>query len=207
MVKVKICGITNLNDALDAASVGADALGFVFYKKSPRYISPEKAAEIIKELPVSIKKVGVFVNSDEKTVRNIKKLCKLDILQFHGDETPSFCRKFKGSKVIKAFRIKDKSNLNRLAGYKVWGFLFDSFDKNSYGGTGKTFDWKILKDHKLKTQKIFLSGGLNSKNVTMAIKSLKPDWVDASSSLEVRSGKKDKSKVKEFILMAKSQES
>jgi len=200
MVKVKICGITNLEDAKVAAEAGADALGFVFYKKSPRYIKPEKAGAIIKQLPERLRKVGVFVNAQEKTIKDIAKWSRLDILQFHGDESPEFCHKFKGYKVIKAFRIKDKTDLAKILKYKTFAYLFDTFVKSKVGGTGKIFDWKIIKRIMDKINRpVFLSGGLTKDNVKEAIKTLRPAWVDVSSSVEIKPGKKDHKKVKEFI--------
>ena len=133
MVKVKICGITNLEDALYSYFAGASALGFVFYKKSPRYISPAKAANIARILPPKIKLVGVFVNEKASTVKKIAKLCGLGMLQFHGSETQAYCSKFKGYKVIKAFRINKKDDLANISGYKTFAYLFDSFSKVSLG--------------------------------------------------------------------------
>jgi len=204
-VKVKICGITNLKDAKVAVDAGCDALGFVFYKKSPRYIPPLKARQIIKELPKNIIKIGVFVNAREKTIKNIAKLCGLDILQFHGNESPEFCKKFCGFKIIKAFRVKDKVDLSKVLRYRTFAYLFDAFAKTGFGGTGEKFDWKLLSQiHDDIKCPVFLSGGLNEKNVKEAVKSVHPDWLDVSSSLEVRPGKKDSKKVKEFIGQVKA---
>jgi len=200
MVKVKICGITNLRDALTSVAAGSDALGFLFYKKSPRYIAPESAKKIIKNLPQNVIKIGVFVNAQEKCIKNIAKICNLDILQFHGNESAEFCRKFKGYKVIKAFRIKKKIDLAKILRYKTFAYLFDTFSKSKFGGTGKIFNWDLLADIK---QPIFLSGGLNANNVNKAIRKVNPAWVDASSSLEVTPGKKDPKKVRKFIQTAK----
>ncbi|MBU4345775.1 MAG: phosphoribosylanthranilate isomerase [Candidatus Omnitrophica bacterium] len=199
MVKVKICGITNLEDALAAVGAGGDGLGFVFYKKSPRYITPQKARNIIRIIPSGIIKVAVFVNAKEETIRHIAKMCRFDILQFHGDESAGFCHRFKGYKVIKAFRIKDKDSLKNLRRYPVWAFLFDSYHRNLFGGTGKAFDWRIIRKSVLPRKNIFLSGGLNPKNIKRAIKLIKPDWLDVSSSVEINPGKKDYKKVREFI--------
>lgn len=200
MVKIKICGITNLEDALKIAKLKPDALGFVFYKQSPRYIKPKQAKKIIRQIPPSIKKVGIFVNEQANVIKNIAKSLKLDILQFHGNELPEFCKRFKNYKIIKSLRIKDKNSLKDLKRYHgLWAFLFDSYQKNLYGGTGKSFDWKILKGIRPYCKNIFLSGGLNAKNVKEAIKLIKPHWVDVSSSVEIGPGKKDIRKVKEFI--------
>lgn len=199
MVKVKICGITNLEDAKCAVKAGCDALGFVFYKDSPRFINPQEAKNIIKGLPKNILKIGVFVNAREKTVKDIAKLCNLDILQFHGAESPGFCARFIGYKVIKAFRIKNKINLAKALKYKTFAYLFDAFLKDKPGGTGKKLNWQLFKFLDSIKQPIFLSGGLNAGNVREAIKIARPDWVDVSSALESSPGKKDHKKVKEFI--------
>ncbi len=203
-MKVKICGITNLEDAQAAVEAGVDALGFVFYQKSPRYIAPQKAAAIIQQLPKQAEKVGVFVNAGEKTIKDIAKLCRLDMLQFHGDESPEFCKKFGDYKIIKAFRVKDDIGLKNISRYKTFAYLFDTFLNSKVGGTGRRFDWKIIRRiiEKIK-RPIFLSGGLNKDNVREAIKILRPAWVDVSSSVEIKPGKKDHKKVKEFILSVK----
>src|SRR3989338_6754106 len=126
-VKIKICGITNLSDARDAVKSGADALGFVFFAKSPRYISPAKARGIIKRLPRRVNRVGVFVNEKPERVRRIARQSGLETLQFHGEETNSYCQKFPGYKIIKAFRIKDASSLKGIVGYRVDGYLMDTY--------------------------------------------------------------------------------
>jgi phosphoribosylanthranilate isomerase len=203
MVKVKICGITNLQDAKNALSAGCDALGFVFYKKSPRYISPQKAKDIIKGLAKDITKIGVFVDAGEWEIKEIAKSCGLNVLQFHGHESPQFCKKFKNYKIIKAFRIKDKIDLNQILQYQTFAYLFDAFVKSRPGGTGKSFNWGLFEDLEKIKRPIFLSGGLNARNVKKAVAAVRPAWVDASSSLEVRPGKKDPRKVKEFIRAAK----
>lgn len=199
MVRVKICGITNLEDALASLFYGADAIGFVFYKKSPRYISPGKAGNISRILPRGISRVGVFVNEKENVVKKIAKLCGLDMLQFHGEESCEYCRKFKGYKIIKAFRVGGKINLDDLCGYKTFAYLFDTYSKAKPGGTGKKFNWNLLKQIVKIKRPVFLSGGLTCGNVQKAIKLLKPDWVDASSALEIRPGEKDHKKIRRFI--------
>ncbi|MFA4842972.1 MAG: phosphoribosylanthranilate isomerase [Candidatus Omnitrophota bacterium] len=203
MVKVKICGITNLDDALVSIDAGCDALGFVFYKKSQRYIEPESAALILKELPVSITKIGVFANASEKHTKGIARLCGLNMLQFHGNESPGFCAKFKGYKVIKSFRVKDKIDLQDILRYKTFAYLFDTFSESRIGGTGRSFNWRLLQDSGKINKPIFLSGGLTAENVRRAIKAVGPQWVDVSSSLEARPGKKDAQKVKAFIKKTK----
>ncbi|MFC1658250.1 N-(5'-phosphoribosyl)anthranilate isomerase [Candidatus Omnitrophota bacterium] len=202
--KVKICGITNLEDALSAARLGADALGFVFYKRSPRYIKPGKAREIIKKLPPSIKKVGVFAGSREATAKRLAKHLKLDMLQFHGNESKEFCLRFKGFKIIKAFRVGRKILPSDLSGYAAWAYLFDTSLKNKFGGTGKAFDWRLLGCLKGLKKTIFLSGGLKPENVARALKVFPSQWVDASSSLEKSPGRKDRDKLRRFIRNAKN---
>ena len=197
--KVKICGITNLEDALAGFFSGADALGFVFYKRSPRYIDPLKARDISGILPKKIKRVGVFVNADIPSVKRIAKLCALDMLQFQGQESSAYCQKFKGYKVIKAFRIAAPGDLDKVSEYKTFAYLFDNFSKSQPGGTGKKFNWKILAQAVKMKPIVFVSGGLTAGNVRQAIKLLKPDWVDVSSSLESKPGKKDHQKIKRFI--------
>jgi len=203
MVKVKICGITNLEDALNSVKAGCNALGFVFYRKSPRYITPEKASRIIKHIPAHILKIGVFVDTKEKTIKRIAKLCNLDMLQFHGNESPQLCKKFKGYKIIKAFRVKDKIELKNLLNYKTFAYLFDTFVKSKIGGTGKKFNWTLGRHLKGLRKPIFLSGGLNAKNIREAVKQVQPDWIDVSSSIETKPGKKDHKKVKEFVAAVK----
>ncbi len=203
MIKVKICGITNLEDAVSSIEAGTDALGFVFYKKSPRYITPEEASRIIKELPAHIIKIGVFANAKEKVIRRIAKFCSLDILQFHGNESAEFCRRFGGYKIIKVIRIKDRIDLKNMLKYKPFAYLFDTYTKLKLGGSGKNFNWKLVSPLARVGRPIFLSGGLTAKNVKEAIKAACPDWVDVSSSVEITPGKKDREKVKDFIREAK----
>lgn len=203
MVKFKICGITNLEDALASLFYGASAIGFVFYDKSPRCISPVDAANISRILPKKIKRVGVFVNEEVAKVKKIAKLCNLDMLQFHGQESPEYCKKFKGYKVIKAFRINHQEDLEGISKYKTFAYLFDSFSRTKLGGTGKKFNWKILAKAAKIEPIIFISGGLTSGNVKKAVKLLAPDWVDASSSLESKPGKKDHHKIKQFVQSVK----
>jgi len=202
MVKVKICGITNIEDALAALAAGTDALGFVFYKKSPRYINPKEAGKIIRQLPARILKVGVFVNAREKQIKDIARLCRLDMLQFHGAETPEFCSRFKSYRIIKAIRVKDKLERRDILRYRTFAYLFDTFVAQKAGGSGKTFDWKLLKNIKVIKRPVFLSGGLTEKNVKEAVNIAHPDWLDVSSSLEIRPGKKDHSKIRDFLKAA-----
>jgi phosphoribosylanthranilate isomerase len=198
MIKIKICGITNLDDAMAAAEYGADALGFNFYKKSPRYIEPEKAAEIIYQLPPLVLPVGVFVNEHEKRVREIQSLTGIQVLQFHGDESPEFCERFE-SRVIKAFQVKDKESFHSLAHYKVGAFLLDSYKDGLKGGTGVTFNWHLAVVAK-SFGRIILAGGLNPDNVVEAAKLVQPYAVDVAGGVEKEKGIKDHTKLKKFIV-------
>jgi phosphoribosylanthranilate isomerase len=206
MVKVKICGITNLEDALAAVEAGCDALGFVFYKKSPRYISPVKAQRIIRCLPAKVIKIGVFVNAREKFIKDTAYSCGLDMLQFHGRESPQFCRKFKDYRIIKAIRIKNRLDLRNMLQYKPFAYLLDKLSPRKFGGTGERFDWKSAACLKGLDRPVFLAGGLTCGNVLQAIKTVRPEWVDASSSLESSPGKKSHSKLKSFIKTVKRAE-
>ncbi len=201
MAKIKICGITNLEDAKLAMEAGADMLGFVF-APSPRRVTPEQAAAIIAGLPAGVLKIGVFVDSDVASVRKTMELCHLDRAQLHGSETPEFCRDLGAGKVIKAFRVRDAAILEVLPRYKVYAFLLDAYDPTRAGGTGQTFDWDIAEKAK-KYGKIILSGGLNPANVEAAITRVRPFAVDVSSGVESKLGKKDPAKVKEFVERAK----
>lgn len=201
MIKVKICGITNLEDAIAAADAGADALGFIFYKESPRYIEPVDAGKIIKRLPPFVKSVGVFVNEDESSIRRIIEIAWIEILQLHGDEPPGFCTIFH-QPVIKAIRIKDRESISLLREYNVPAFLLDSYSESGYGGTGKGFDLAIAIEAK-RYGRIILSGGLTPVNVGDAVKRVRPYAVDVCSGVEASAGKKDHEKVRLFITRAK----
>ncbi|MBI3583733.1 MAG: phosphoribosylanthranilate isomerase [Nitrospinae bacterium] len=201
MIKVKICGITNLEDALYAADCGADALGFIFYPKSPRFVEITRAEEIISKLSPFITTVGVFVNQSIENIVNIVHECNINIVQLHGDETPDYCSKLP-MKAIKAIRVKNEDSLKQIAGYKTSTFLLDAYSENSYGGTGKIFNWDLA----IKAKgygRIILSGGLTHDNVREAIEKVKPYGVDVSSGVEEKEGKKGKEKVREFIKRVK----
>ncbi len=201
MVKVKICGITNMEDAMMAVKAGADALGFVFYDKSPRSIEPGKAAEIISALPPFVAVVGLFVNADIGFVNATADSCMLDIVQLHGDETPDFCSMV-NRRVVKVFRIKNNQSLGPMKDYRVAGYLLDAYSPKVYGGTGMTFNWEIAGEAK-KFGPVILAGGLTPDNVAQAVEAVKPYAVDVSSGVEAAPGRKDPVKVREFIKRAK----
>ena len=202
-ITVKICGITNAPDALAAVEAGADALGFMFYKDSPRNISLRAAAEIIRELSPFIVKVGVFVNASEDLVTRAIGDCGLNLLQFHGEETPEYCAQF-GLMSMKAFRIRDAESLASLPNYKTEAYLLDAFSPEARGGTGEKFNWNLAIEAKKFGRPIFLAGGLTPENVADAVKKVQPYGVDVSSSVEAKPGKKDHEKVRAFISAAKS---
>ena len=196
-IKIKICGTTNLKDALFAVDSGADAIGFIFHKKSPRYILQKDAKDIVAKLPPFVETVGVFVNETSDKVNRIAEQCKLTAIQLHGDESPAFCRRIK-RRVIKAYRVKDTNSFKGMADYDVSGFLLDSYNDESKGGTGKTFDWNLALRAK-KQGPIILAGGLNPYNVYTAIHRVKPYGVDVCSGVEKSPGVKDFIKIDEFI--------
>lgn len=201
MVKVKICGITNLEDARAAVDFGADALGFVFYKGSPRYISPQTAKEIISQLPPLITTVGVFVDETTEYIEDMLRTIPLDIAQLHGHEPPE--ASFLSRRVIKAIRVKELSDLEPLKKYKVSAFLLDTYTPESLGGTGQIFNWDIAIAAK-QFGRIILAGGLNPENIERAIRWVRPYAVDVSTGIEEEKGKKDLRKMKLFIERAKS---
>lgn len=197
-VKVKICGITNVEDALAAADAGADAIGLMFYEKSPRCVSIERAQEISQSLPPYIMRVGVFVDPDPGLVATAMSHCDLTLLQFHGDETNDFCLQF-GLMSMKAFRVKDASTLQQLAIYQTAAFLLDSYVAGKHGGTGEKFNWDLAVEAKKFGKPIFLSGGLTPENVASAVQHVQPFGVDVSSGVEAAPGKKDHKKIRDFV--------
>lgn len=199
MTVVKICGITSLNDALTAVNAGADALGFNFYKPSPRYITPQHAREIIEELPDSLLTVGVFVNEELNTVRAIAKEAGLRALQLHGDESPEYCRELADFYVIKTFAVSDSFDIQALAPYKVEAVMLDTKHNSLRGGTGRVFDWSVAEQVAATIPKLFLAGGLSPENVENAIKTVRPYAVDACSSLEDSPGKKNGERMRVFV--------
>jgi phosphoribosylanthranilate isomerase len=201
MVKVKICGITNIDDALHADACGADALGFVFFDKSPRCVTPAQAAEIIAALPPMITTFGLFVNEEPDRVAEVAAFCGLDVIQLHGDEPPAACS-FPPHRVVKALRVRDAESLAGLGDYPVSALLLDAWVKDRYGGTGHSFDWELAA-RAAAAHRVILAGGLTPANVAEAIKTVRPYGVDVSSGVESAPGAKDPEKVAAFIRNAK----
>lgn len=205
MVRVKICGITNYEDAALAVEHGADALGFNFYPESKRYVEPSRAREIIARLPPFVAVVGVFVNEyDLERINRIGVEAMLDIVQLHGDEPPAFCQRISSRwRTIKAVRVGADFSLPELANYPVSAILLDAHQRNEFGGTGVTFDWTLARRAKHFVERLILAGGLSPDNVTDAIKLVQPYGIDACSCLEESPGKKDHEKLREFLAHAK----
>ncbi len=200
--RVKICGITNIEDAKMAVEAGAAALGFIFHKKSPRYVSPSKVRPIIEALPPFVTPVGVFVNCSEHAVRDICRLARVATVQFHGEESPGYCKRFNHFKIIKAFHVSDVFDFKSVLQYKVDAYLFDTFQEGTAGGTGKTFNWDLLKNYKFD-KPVILSGGLNPENVRQAIEAVRPYAVDVSSGVEKAPGVKGYQLVQAFTAAAR----
>jgi phosphoribosylanthranilate isomerase len=199
MIKVKICGITNMEDAHLATELGADAVGFIF-AESPRQITPIKAKEIIQTLPPLVKTVGVFVNEDPTRIKEIKSVCGLDLIQLHGDESAEICRDLMPHS-IKAFRIQNEGDIENIKRYQevIRGVLLDTFQKGKPGGTGQTFDWSLAVKAKEAGLPIILAGGLGPENIQEAIATVQPYAVDVNSGIEKRFGKKDPILMKQLM--------
>lgn len=205
-VKVKICGITNLKDALSCVEAGADMLGFNFYHDSPRYIAPEDARRIIDQLPDYVTTVGIFVNEESPSqVASIAEVSGVDAVQLHGDESPEYCKTLDYPFVIKALRVASNFDVTQLRQYQTDAILLDSFNAYAYGGSGSCFDWSLGQQAKRFTQRLILAGGLTPMNVADAIEAVQPYAVDVCSSVEARPGIKDETLVSQFISAAKQQ--
>ncbi len=201
-VKVKICGITSAADAEAAVEAGADALGLMFYPGSKRHIPLERAQEIARLLPPHILRAGVFVDPDPAGVFAAIQHCQLNLLQFHGAETPEFCLQF-GIMTMKAFRMRDDDSLLSMSNYHTDAFLLDSHVAGKPGGTGETFNWDLALAAKKFGKPIFLAGGLTPENVAEAVRKVEPFGVDVSSGVEQSPGKKDVKKMRDFIAAAR----
>jgi phosphoribosylanthranilate isomerase len=202
-LRIKICGITCLADAHAAVNAGADALGFMFYDRSKRYITPEAVAKITADLPPFVFRVGVFVDPAAEEVAKIAHLCGLTALQFHGSESPEFCANL-ALPVIKAFRMCDKMALHELPKYRTSAWLLDSAVPGQFGGTGEKFDWRLARDAAKLGRPVILAGGLTPENVGDAVREARPYGVDVSSGVESAPGKKDRAKINAFIRGARA---
>lgn len=198
VTRVKICGITNLADAKGAVAAGADALGFVFYRPSPRYVAPEQVADIVAALPPFVTTVGLFVNTPAVKIHQIMVQTGLQLIQLHGDETPAQCHLHPPYPVIKALRVRDEESLSHLDAYPVAALLLDAWSDGHYGGTGRQFDWQLVSRATLD-KPIILAGGLTPANVATAIQLVNPYAVDVSSGVEREPGRKDLTQVAQFI--------
>jgi len=203
MVRIKICGITNLEDALVAAALGADALGFIFHRQSPRQVAPEAAREIIRQLPPLVLSVGVFVDEEAASVQDLAGRLGLDWVQLHGAESPEYCRSL-GRRVLKGFSIRDEDSLKVLPAYRgaVQAFLLDTYKRGQTGGTGETFDWHLARQAR-QYGSIVLAGGLTPENVAQAIEIAQPQAVDVASGVEAAPGKKEPEKLRAFFAEVK----
>ena len=201
-VTVKICGITSEADALAAAEAGADAIGLMFYEGSPRHVTLEQAKAISAALPQHVMRVGVFVNAEEAFVHQALTECMLNILQFHGDETPEECSRYPVM-TLKAFRVQGEETLAELEAYPSAGYLLDAYVKDALGGTGATFNWDLAVRAQEFGKPIFLAGGMTPENVAEAVRKVQPFGVDVSSGVEIEPGRKDAEQMRTFVAAAK----
>jgi phosphoribosylanthranilate isomerase len=197
-VRVKICGVRNLEEAMAAVEAGADALGFNFWPKSPRYVSPTDARSVIKQVSPLIASIGVFVNEPSQRIIEIANATGLSAVQLHGDETPEFCAAFASIKLIKAFRVGSDFDCASIKEFPVEMVLLDTGAKGSYGGTGKVFDWRVAVEAK-KYAPVMLAGGLKIENVAEAISTVTPAAIDVCSGIEAAPGRKDLAKLRDFM--------
>ncbi|MDQ3687754.1 MAG: phosphoribosylanthranilate isomerase [Acidobacteriota bacterium] len=203
--RVKICGITNERDAVAAVEAGAFALGFNFYPQSTRYVTPQRARQIMAGLPASVLSVGVFVNeeSPERVARMMDEV-GIAVAQLHGDESPEYCQALAPRRVIKAFRVKDGFNVESIMDYEVEAVLLDSFSAKAMGGTGGSFDWSVARKARELFPKLYLAGGISHENVRAAIEAVNPYAVDACSGVEIAPGRKDSARMRALIYAAQS---
>lgn len=199
MVLVKICGITNLDDALAAVDAGADALGFNFYHRSPRYLAPEAARAIIDRLPAEVLTVGVFVNEERTALEKTAWIARVAAIQLHGNESPEYCKQLEGRYLIKAFGTGGEFKPEAALDYDVQAIMIDAFDRETFGGTGRVSNWSLARQTRQLCPRLFLAGGLSAENVSEAIELVKPYAVDACSALESAPGLKDHERVHEFV--------
>jgi len=199
MTLVKICGITNLDDALAALDAGADALGFNFYPRSPRYIKPETAGRIIENVPDEVLTVGVFVNEALAVVEKTTSVAGISAIQLHGTESPEYCKALEGRYLIKVFATGSEFKPETVLDYQVKAIMLDAYDGKTFGGSGKLSDWSIARKTRELFPALFLAGGLSAENVSEAIDRVNPYAVDACSQLENEPGQKDHARVRDFV--------
>jgi len=204
-IRIKICGITRWEDARAAAGLGVDALGFIFYQKSPRYITPDAASAIIRQLPPFVSRVGVFVDEEIEKATAIARATGIDTIQLHGSESPRYCARVP-LPVIKAFSIDLSSDLTLLRQYQVAGFLLDTWAGERRGGTGKTFDWSIARTATTRYRNVILAGGLNPQNIEEAISTVLPYGVDINSGVEIKPGIKNPRKIRDVVQIIRAWE-
>jgi phosphoribosylanthranilate isomerase len=196
--RIKICGITRSEDAKTAAHLGVDALGFIFVEKSPRYIKPQDAAEIIRELPPFVSRVGVFIDESIENIVEICRIARIDTVQLHGSESPEFCSKVP-FQVVKSISVKEDTDISIIDTYKSFGILLDTWSSGMSGGTGKTFDWNIAKKACSRNEHIILAGGLGPSNIEDALQAVQPYGVDVNSGVEIRPGIKNPHKMRDVM--------
>lgn len=201
-LRIKICGITNIDDALNAVDAGAEALGFMLYKKSKRFVRPETVKEIVRELPPFVSCVGVFVNESRENILSTRESCELDTVQLHGDESPKFCQEIPG-KVIKAFQLRTPETLKTVAMYQTNAWLLDSYSPAARGGTGDSFNWDWVKAASPLDRPVIIAGGLTRENAADCVLATQPYGLDVSSGVEISPGKKCAEKMKNFIEVAR----
>lgn len=200
MTLVKICGVTNLEDALLCVEAGADMLGFNFYPRSPRYVAPEVARDITARLPAPVVGVGVFVNEESpRRVEELASLANIAAVQLHGDEPAAYCRALRGRFVIKALRVSADFAAESASAYETQAVLLDAYSRDLYGGTGDVFDWSAARRARALVPQLFLAGGLGPHNVAEAVRAVAPYAVDACSLLERAPGLKDAGRVRAFV--------
>lgn len=198
-VRIKICGITSVADALAAVEAGADAIGLMLWAPSKRYVTNAQAAEIVRALPPFVSKVGVFVDPQAGEIHRALAEIGLDTIQLHGEETPEFCRQFAPVKVMKAFRVKNAESLKRLSDFNTDAWLLDSYVAGQQGGTGAVFNWDLAVQAKDAGKPIVLAGGLTPENIAQAVHEVWPYGVDVSSGVESAPGRKDPEMIRQFI--------
>ena len=198
MTQIKICGIAKLEDALAVAEEGVEALGFIFYPHSPRYISPMEARKIIRKIPSCVSTIGVFVNSSVDIIKEISQFCEIRFIQLHGNETPEYCQEFSPHKLIKTVSLNSEEDLEKLSLYSCRAFLADTRTDTLYGGTGKQGNWNLAEKASQKYP-LILSGGLSPNNIDLALKTVSPMAVDINSGVEICPGIKDNFKIREIV--------